>query len=93
MKFCSNCGNKIEEGAEFCTSCGQPLSNTPPATTDQVNKEGETPEEHKAGNRIGILALILYFGPTVLTFITGAIMGAIGDMNIYASKSFGSLNS
>lgn len=25
MAFCSNCGNKLENGAKFCTNCGHPV--------------------------------------------------------------------
>lgn len=28
MSFCKNCGNEIEDGAMFCTKCGQPVNNT-----------------------------------------------------------------
>ncbi|MGD1095426.1 MAG: TIGR00266 family protein [Bryobacteraceae bacterium] len=31
MKFCTNCGSAIGEGAKFCTSCGQPVSGPAPA--------------------------------------------------------------
>ncbi|MBQ9018767.1 MAG: zinc-ribbon domain-containing protein [Bacilli bacterium] len=27
MKFCTNCGAKIEEGSKYCTTCGKDLSN------------------------------------------------------------------
>jgi uncharacterized protein (TIGR00266 family) len=30
MKFCTNCGNAVGEGAKFCTSCGQPVSGATP---------------------------------------------------------------
>ena len=26
MAFCSNCGNKLENGAKFCTNCGHPVT-------------------------------------------------------------------
>lgn len=26
MKYCSNCGNKIEDGASYCSNCGADLS-------------------------------------------------------------------
>ena len=25
MAFCSNCGNKLEDGARFCPRCGAPI--------------------------------------------------------------------
>lgn len=41
MKFCSFCGNQLEENARFCTACGQACapaqqpSQTPPETAEQ----------------------------------------------------------
>lgn len=39
MKFCNNCGSKIDSGALFCPSCGQKLPvierTTSPETTEQ----------------------------------------------------------
>lgn len=26
MAFCSNCGNKLENGVKFCTNCGHPVT-------------------------------------------------------------------
>lgn len=26
MKFCPNCGNKLNEGADFCTNCGKMIA-------------------------------------------------------------------
>ena len=35
MKYCSNCGSKLTEDAEFCTECGQRV-NSAPQTQPQV---------------------------------------------------------
>ena len=35
MKYCSNCGSKLPEDAEFCTECGQRV-NSAPQTQPQV---------------------------------------------------------
>ena len=29
MKFCSNCGNQIPEGANVCPLCGTPIGGQP----------------------------------------------------------------
>ena len=29
MKFCSNCGNQVPEGANVCPLCGTPLGGQP----------------------------------------------------------------
>lgn len=31
MKYCSNCGSKLPEDAEFCTECGQRVNSAPQA--------------------------------------------------------------
>ena len=36
--FCTNCGNKIEEGNKFCPSCGTPANNT--QTNNQSTNNG-----------------------------------------------------
>ncbi|MCS4516146.1 zinc ribbon domain-containing protein [Clostridium botulinum] len=28
--FCSNCGNKLSEDAQFCTNCGSPVLGNKP---------------------------------------------------------------
>lgn len=30
-KFCTNCGNRLDEGARFCTGCGRPIAVAPPS--------------------------------------------------------------
>lgn len=34
MAFCSNCGNKLNDGAQFCPNCGQQV-NERPSTSEQ----------------------------------------------------------
>ena len=38
--FCPKCGRPVSDGAQFCSSCGNPLGNTRPAndTTDKIKK-------------------------------------------------------
>lgn len=35
MNYCSNCGNKIKEGAKFCDKCGNTIGT---ATNENSNK-------------------------------------------------------
>ena len=61
MKYCPFCGKELENDSVFCTECGK--------TADQkvINKiTPESPEEKKAGDRLALIALILYFGSAIL---------------------------
>lgn len=39
MAFCSNCGEKMNEGAKFCSNCGTPVGATPDLTNDTKQVE------------------------------------------------------
>ena len=78
MKYCSKCGKQLEDNDKFCTECGEQLvKNEIPVAysqTQQVNSttiypNGETEEERKEGNKLGIISLCLYFGAPVVSFI------------------------
>ena len=40
MKFCSNCGNQVPEGANVCPLCGTPMSGQP--TMNQQTQQANT---------------------------------------------------
>lgn len=40
MKYCSNCGSKLPEDAEFCTECGQRVKTQPQAQAKPRKKWG-----------------------------------------------------
>lgn len=39
MKFCTNCGSKINSEAKFCASCGTPIKNENTNNTDAFNEK------------------------------------------------------
>ena len=39
--FCPNCGNRVEDGEEFCTSCGARIAGTPEIEEYARNDAGE----------------------------------------------------
>ncbi|AEV94448.1 zinc ribbon domain-containing protein [Pediococcus claussenii] len=41
MKFCTNCGAKLEAGAKFCTSCGQPVEQVATENANTVEEKVE----------------------------------------------------
>ncbi len=75
MKFCTNCGKQIEDGAAFCTGCGSP------ANAGAANR----PTTQLKTNR----GLIKYILLSLITFGIYAlvVMSTISDdINIIASK-------
>ena len=66
-RFCTNCGNPIEEDDLFCTRCGEPVINDLPSQTD-----GDIPPRGRGRSfLLGIaiamlLVLIVYFGTVLL---------------------------
>ncbi len=56
MAFCSNCGNRIEEGTRFCTSCGTPVNtgsiDVEPAAQERAPQE-RAPQETVLPERPG----------------------------------------
>jgi len=38
MKYCTNCGNKLDDNAKFCTGCGNKM---PDAATESIRKTTE----------------------------------------------------
>ncbi|MBR6328843.1 MAG: zinc-ribbon domain-containing protein, partial [Lachnospiraceae bacterium] len=56
MAFCSNCGNRIEEGTRFCMSCGTPVNtgsiDVEPAAQERAPQE-RAPQETVLPERPG----------------------------------------
>ena len=47
--YCSKCGNIIEDGAKFCSACGEPAADMTPA----VNTDAEASAQPNGINSIG----------------------------------------
>ncbi len=67
MKYCSNCGNKIEEGVKFCPSCGNSANAC--ATPTNTTTEGYDKDDIEQNKVMGVLA---YLGILVLIPILAA---------------------
>lgn len=37
QEYCGNCGNKLEEGAKFCSSCGHPVMQAADLNVNNMN--------------------------------------------------------
>ncbi|ARN93417.1 zinc-ribbon domain-containing protein [Levilactobacillus brevis] len=47
MKYCSNCGHQLDDGAKFCPACGSSISGSKDEVVDSAT------EDHKKGAQIG----------------------------------------
>lgn len=69
-KFCTNCGNKINEGEKFCISCGKNLSE---------NKK----VEEKTNNQNTVNSSNLNSKSKTAAGLLGIFLGAFGVHNFY----------
>lgn len=60
MKYCSNCGKEIQDGALYCERCGSSLNETT-----------KTPEKKEKGTSMSIVALV--FGVIAIVFSFSAL--------------------
>lgn len=74
MANCTKCGAKIQEGAKFCTNCGQEISDTPKEkkTLESILDTPEIPMEEKDVSANKVMAVLSYFGLLVLIPILAA---------------------
>lgn len=42
MKYCVNCGHELNEGAQFCPSCGTPVATAKSSTTDESTTQNHS---------------------------------------------------
>ena len=76
MAFCSNCGNRIEEGTRFCTSCGTPVNtgsiDVEPAAQERAPQETVLPErpgneaKKKKKNNNALIAVLVFLAAIVI---------------------------
>lgn len=98
MKYCKSCGAKLDDSVKFCTECGNQLIvvdnntiiNNNTIQTQPVNQV-ETPEEHKAGNTLGIISLCLYFGGPLITFLISFAVGFGSGISGTSSSAYTSI--
>ncbi len=74
--FCPNCGNRVEEGEEFCASCGARIAGTPEIEEYARNDAGEydnaADEKETGRKRKGIkviLPLVLVIGVVAFAWV------------------------
>ncbi len=74
MKFCSNCGNQVPEGAKVCPLCGTPIGGQP-TMNQQTNQNFQSAARPVVQNRNIAVAIIL-------SIVTCGIYGIIWYINM-----------
>lgn len=64
MKYCTNCGNKLESNNNFCTKCGKEVKK------EVANKSTKTVKEVKAPKDFNVNNLVLYVGVALVILST-----------------------
>ena len=77
MAFCTNCGNKLEDGASFCTGCGAKVGAQNESTATQ--NYYQPPKQQESGEGVygiggAITSAILSFVGLIFSIVT-YIMG------------------
>ncbi len=72
IRFCPNCGNKLEPGAKFCGSCGNSLTNENFSNSELTKKEIVLGNEKKPKKKaiISLLYAVVLLGSLVIYFAT-----------------------
>ena len=81
MKYCTNCGEELEQDAEFCTKCGTAVSKQDSVQQDSIQ---EVSEENSKKSGLGTASMILGIIAIVVGVITFFLAVA---MVIYANSS------
>ena len=88
MKYCSNCGNQMNDEVQFCSACGTPVAGAKPAAPKAAAKTAKSGKGKLLG--IGILAIIVIIAVVALA---GKLGAKKIDMKDYVTVSFSGYNS
>lgn len=78
--FCTNCGAKVSDTAQFCSSCGHKLMADATATTVTPHIASAVQKKNKGGKKIGLIFLFVFLGLALLAI-------AINLVEIYIVNS------
>lgn len=65
--FCTQCGNKLDEGSKFCTGCGMSQVHTSSQTQSYEQREKSVQvTEEKWWHRVGVVAYVIAHLPLLI---------------------------
>lgn len=87
--YCTQCGNKTPEKANFCSKCGSPTSISPSPTNTNPGNSKPTEDEGPAQNKTSTIKFLIlcFFSWVIIGVITSEIMTPMGIAK-YAEATF-----
>ena len=83
-RYCSNCGNEVQDGVKFCGNCGASIEmvSTPVTINNYANsyQEPQMKEKDSKGTAAMVCGIVGFF-------IAGIILGIIAIVEANQSKS------
>lgn len=96
MAFCSNCGEKIDDGVKFCSNCGKTINNLPNEPIIQLSKNKSAISQENNSSEVkktlNIMALIGFIAGLISWLIN--LWGIVGiTACIFSGIGLGKFNS
>ena len=88
MKYCSNCGTRLEDGANFCTACGKKQSAMT-ADSDQTAPAVQTPAEIKPEPVADAPETATQISEDRTAFVLGIVSTSLGGFAILLAFTVG----
>lgn len=89
MKYCSKCGNQMNDDVQFCPACGTPVAGAKPAAPQAAAKPAKSGKGKGKLIGIGIVAIIVIVAVVALA---GKLGAKKLDMKDYVTVSFNGYN-
>lgn len=87
VKYCTHCGNPVDDQAKFCASCGSPMDTTPAAVSPAVaSASSVATEDAEATKQKKILYVAIAIVAAVILVFTGLL---IHDYGATSAKNAG----
>ncbi|MBQ7934270.1 MAG: zinc ribbon domain-containing protein [Lachnospiraceae bacterium] len=90
MKYCSKCGNQMNDDVQFCPGCGTPVAGAKPAAPQAAAKPAKSGKGKGKLIGIGIAAILVI---VVVVAIAGKLGAKKLDMKDYVTVNFNGFNS
>lgn len=86
MKYCNKCGSPLGEGVKFCTGCGNKIEEQKEMKVTVSNSDGLSEEDNKKATKLGVISICMYFGGPVLSYIASLFVSIIMSAISYSAN-------
>ena len=86
MKYCNKCGAPLGEGVKFCTGCGNKIEEQKEMKVTVSNSDGLSEEDNKKATKLGVISICMYFGGPILSYIVSLFVSIIMSAISYSAN-------